>query len=149
MGFENSAGLGVNNHYGPRPILDGAGRLKTEGDKNEVRLKVTGVDLDDVGTAIPDFVVPAGSYIESVTFYVSTAFVGATAVLDIGSVANDDGWLTTAVTNIDADDDRVVASAEAFLNTTLAADAEVIASYDTAAFTAGEGELVIVYRDAI
>lgn len=150
MGFENSAGLGVNNHYGARPLVDGAGRLKTEGDKNEVRLKITGTELSDAASAIPDFVIPSGSYIVSATLYVSTAFTsGGAATLDIGSVADPDGFdVDIALTAIDADDDEVACDG-AFIGTTLSADAEVIASYETAAFTAGEAELVVVYRDAI
>lgn len=42
MGFENSAGLGVNNHYGPRDSGGTEGNIKTEGLYNEYSVELVG-----------------------------------------------------------------------------------------------------------
>lgn len=46
MAFENSAGLGVNNHFGPRSSGGTEGVVKTEGIVNEFVKDLTGAGLD-------------------------------------------------------------------------------------------------------
>ncbi len=55
MGYENTAGLGVNNHYGPRASGGTEGVAKTEGVNNEF-VK----DLDEAGLAF-GFPVPSAT----------------------------------------------------------------------------------------
>lgn len=96
--------------------------------------------------------IPAGAVIKDAYFVVGTAFTsGGSAVLDLGlkqadgTVIDEDGIdANVAVTAIDADDDVVVCDG-ALIGTRLAANAYPAASYDTAAFTAGAGTLVIKY----
>lgn len=160
MAFESTSGLGNFNHYGPRPIVDRPGALNTDGAVREVRMKITGADLADApvfadlaGAAT----IPAGAYVKSATFIVTTAFAGATATLDIGFSYNNSGAIANldddgidaaiAVTAIDAAGD-VITCDGALVGTVLAATADeyaIVPSYDTAAFTAGEGELVVEY----
>lgn len=45
MAFENSAGLGVNNHYGPRDTGGTQGVFKTEGYYNEFIYNIDGQNL--------------------------------------------------------------------------------------------------------
>ena len=48
MSRENSAGLGVNNQYGPRVVPDGAaGVFKTAGVNNELVIEISGENIND------------------------------------------------------------------------------------------------------
>lgn len=101
-------------------------------------------------TNLDEAFIPAGAYIVEAAFYVDTAFAGATAVLDIG-LKQADG------TNIDDDGiDAAIAVASltvrsgfdcdgALVPSKLQYDSYVMFTYDTAAFTAGAGRLVIKY----
>lgn len=46
MSFEDSAGINVSNHYGPRSTGGTEGVVKTEGTRNEFTLDVEGDGLD-------------------------------------------------------------------------------------------------------
>lgn len=76
MAFENSAGLGVNNHYGARLIGGAQGATKTEGIENEATVNFDGDALDK------KVVVPANAIVTQIvdgfaTGAVATATVGA------------------------------------------------------------------------
>jgi hypothetical protein len=45
MSFEDSAGLGVNNHYGPRPTGGTEGIVRTDGTNNEFMIDLAGDSL--------------------------------------------------------------------------------------------------------
>lgn len=75
-GFEDSAGLSVNNHYGQREIGGQQGRIGTVGIENEAVVNFDGQALD-----FP-VVIPAGAIVTHVidgfaTGAVATALVGA------------------------------------------------------------------------
>ena len=115
----------------------------------------------DTAAADPeDPFIPAGSVITRATLYVTTAFVGATAVLDIGlkvaagTNTDDDGILSTGIATIDAIGDVVIGDGALVLQETgdltavrFTADQYIMTTYDTAAFTAGEATLVIEYLE--
>jgi len=115
----------------------------------------------DTAAADPeDPFIPAGSVITRATLYVTTAFVGATAVLDIGlkvaagTNTDDDGILSIGIAAIDAIGDVVLGDGALVLAETgdltakrFTADQYVMTTYDTAAFTAGEATLVIEYLE--
>lgn len=107
-----------------------------------------------VAPAANDAFIPAGAYITKATLIVTTAFTGSSATLNIG-------LQTLAGSAIDADGiDAVIAVADlasigkavacngalvAGTATIGSANAYVSFDYDTAAFTAGAGKLVIEY----
>lgn len=128
----------------------------TSGEEKVFVYKVVGTAVADTDTAPASGdapFIPAGAFIKDAVFTVQTAFVGATAVLDLGTKASDgtnvadDGIDSLAIGVIDADNDAVVSDG-ALIGTVVAADAYIMATYDTAAFTAGEGTLVIKYIEA-
>ena len=109
-------------------------------------------DTDTAAVAGDEAFIPAGAVIKDAYFVVDTAFTsGGAAVLDLGlkqaagTNIDDDGIdAAIALTAIDADDD-VIACDGALVGTRLANNSYVMATYDTAAFTAGAGKLVIKY----
>ena len=141
---------------------DKAGSPRTAGDVSELVVKITGTDVPSTDAPVSTQVgIPDGAYLMSATLYVSTAFTsGGAATLDIG-LFNDDGDGTysandadgidaaIAITAIDADDDEIACDG-ALVGTTLAGTGDrplyVSYGYGTAAYTAGEAELVIQYR---
>lgn len=108
-------------------------------------------DTDTAAVAGDAAYIPAGAIVKDAYFVVDTAFTsGGSAVLDLGlkeadgTNTDDDGIDSLALAAIDADDDVVEADG-ALVGTRLAEDSYVMATYDTAAFTAGAGKLVIKY----
>jgi hypothetical protein len=113
----------------------------------------------DVTAADPESpFIPADSVITRATLYVTTAFVGATGVLDIGlkvadgTNTDDDGIdAAIAVTALDAIGDTIncngayVSSAGNLTGLRITADQYIMTTYDTAAFTAGAATLVVEY----
>lgn len=129
--------------------------------------------LDIVGTNVPTadapvdkkIMIPPGAYIESATFFVDTAFTsGGSATLDLG-LMNDDGDGTYSTLDDNGIDvalavaalaaDARVACNGAQINTSPAnstnAALPTVFSYgfNTAAFTAGRGRLVVKWRPAV
>lgn len=157
--WTNSDGLIVG--FGTHSI-DGNGAVKPSvmGDVQQIRLKITGTALLDAAVpnaleAANSAVIPSGAYVKGIYFAVTTAFTsGGSAVLDIGTVGldgvivDDDGILAgTAVATLVANYDT--ATGGALVGTKLTSAQVVYASYDTAAFTAGEGVLVVEYIPAV
>ena len=153
--WSNKDGLAVG--FG-RHTVDTAVSSKpsTSGDIQTVKLKIVGTDLVDAGFSdaiaqANSVIIPVNSYLVSATLFVTTAFAGTNAVLDIGvydvdagAIEDDDGIdaaiaVTTLVDNYDAACDG------ALIGTVLAQNSKVYASYDTAAFTAGEATLIVQY----
>jgi hypothetical protein len=112
----------------------------------------------DVTAADPESpFIPADSVITRATLYVTTAFVGATGVLDIGlkvaagTNTDDDGIDSVAVTVLDAIGDTIncngayVSSAGNLTGLRITADQYIMTTWDTAAFTAGAATLVVEY----
>ena len=113
----------------------------------------------DVTAADPESpFIPADSVITRATLYVTTAFVGATGVLDIGlkvaagTNTDDDGIDSVAVTVLDAIGDTincngayVSSSVGNLTGLRITADQYIMTTWDTAAFTAGAATLVVEY----
>lgn len=85
MAYENSAGLDVHNHYGPRNLGGATGVLKTEGAANELTVIVTGETINS--TFIPEVVIPAGAVITKATAHVTEVFAlgGTTPTILVGT----------------------------------------------------------------
>lgn len=74
MAYENSAGLGVNNHYGPRTTGGVQGVHKTEGYKNEYSIDLPTVDLKA-------YLFPRGDGVR--VYYIDSTFVEGGPVTSI------------------------------------------------------------------
>lgn len=151
--WRNDDGLTVQ--YGTRDDHKRARKVPTKSMYSEVAYVISGTDLEDaVGAddASIGFVIPAGAHITEAFLYVTTAFTsGGSAVLDIGvykqsdGTAVDDDGIDSGVAVGSLTDNAEIDCDGALVNTTLANDSTIHASYDTAAFTAGQATLVIKY----
>jgi len=161
--WTNDDGLRVRFGASKSAIAPG-GEVATEGDLRELVLSFNGTDVPATASQVPiteEAGIPSGAYIESATLYVTTAFVGATATLDLGLWYDDgDGTYTVvdadgidaaiAITAIDAADDKISCDG-ALIGTTVTDSTNgrpilISTGYGTAAFTAGVADLVIRYR---
>lgn len=152
--WENKDGLFVG--FGTRRSeSNSAPQTRTAGVEQEFRMAIKARELNDVATAAEvenGAVIPAGAFLLSASLYVNTAFAsGGVAVLDLGLlnattgvITDDDGIdVAIALNTLGAGD--VVECDGALIGEQLAAANKVIASYDTAAYTAGEATLVVRY----
>lgn len=127
----------------------------------QVSLKIVGENLKDA--AVPDALqaansvtIPAGSLIKSAVLIVTETFTsGGSAVLDIGTINASTGTIVDD-DGIDAAIDVAVLTANADITgdgaqvgAVVAVPVKLYASYDTAAFTAGEATLVVEYIPAV
>jgi len=85
MAYENSAGINVSNHYGPRDTGQTSGVIKTEGSKSTLSIVVKAADIGVALYQAPD--IPAGSLITAAYVKVSEAFAlgGTTPTIDFGT----------------------------------------------------------------
>jgi hypothetical protein len=144
---------GLQQQYGTRSVLSGAKEAAGVGVKKYLILDFNGVGLADTAPVLDLSAarLPAGAYVISATLLVETTFTGATATLDIGTFKASDGTeldmngfvAAEAVAGLTAGAD--IAGAGAQIGTIIAQDAYVIATYNTAAFTAGKARCVIEY----
>lgn len=153
--WTNADGLVVG--FGTRTVASSSGaQPSVGGQRQQVVLTIKGTDLADAVATDSDAIVhgvtiPADSLLESAKLYVTTAFAGATAVMDIGiynastGAAVDDDGIDAAVAVGTLTDNAVVACDGALIGSVLANNSKVGVSYDTAAFTAGEATLVVEY----
>ena len=114
----------------------------------------TAIGSATVAPAANDAFIPAGAYITKATLIVTTAFTGTSAALNIGlqtaagsAIAAQGIDAAIAVTAIDAIGDVVACNGTSVAGvvTVGSANAYVSLDYDTAAFTAGAGKLIIEY----
>lgn len=145
---------GLVQHYGPLSVANNARGPESKGAYKEVKLTIVGTELSDAastGQLVNCAVIPSGAHIVSGELYVTTAFAGATAVLDIGVynasslAAVDDDGIDAAIAVGSLTDNAQISSNGALIDTTLAQNSVIAASYDTAAFTAGVATLVVTY----
>lgn len=88
MGYENTAGLGVNNQYGVRTTGGGVGLEHGEGSTHILRIDLTGDSVNDaVGGFMPPVYIPKGALFKSANLRVDEAFVvtGTTPTVRIGA----------------------------------------------------------------
>ena len=153
--YTNSDGL--QQQYGPRGVLVGAKEAAGVGVKKFLTLDFNGVGLVDTAPVLDLSAarLPAGAYVIAATLLVEVTFTGATATLDIGTFKASDGTVldidgfvaASAVAGLTAGAD--IAGAGAQIGTIIAEDTYVIATYNTAAFTAGKARCVIEYMMSI
>ena len=151
--WTNADGLVVG--FGTRKVETTYSAKETgSGVEEKVVMRIRGADLADsdvTAQLVHAPVIPAGAFIKSAYLQVDTAFEGTNAVLDIGLYKASDG------TAVDDDGiDSAIATATLVAHYDVACDGaevgkeqayacKVAASYDTAAFTAGEATLIVTY----
>jgi len=162
MSYENSAGLGVRNHYGPKLMSEAVGfggQVSTSGRKKTLEW---GFAYDNLLAAPSsamgmDQYIPAGAMILSAKIQVITGFAGGTSY-DIGgydsagTAINADGLfdaLVTAAINVADDwvDSSDYTGADVDGNHAVTADYYPVVAA-TGTFTAGEARLIVEYIDA-
>lgn len=151
--WTNQDGLYVG--FGTREVEKNTGGSHSpKGAIQTMTMKIYGPDLTDA-VAAADLenaaVIPADALLVSARLFVTTAFAGATATLDIGTydasdnTAEDDDGIDAAIAVGTLTDNAVVTCDGAEVGTVMPHAMKIGASYDTAAFTAGEATLVIEY----
>ncbi len=145
MTIENTAGLGVNNQYGPRGLQEGllgGGALKAVGQEFEAVVYITGDDFAGGTSFNTQLTLPAGSFPLSATFEITEAFTVGNAD-NVISVGTDTTELTNGFTIADPETAEVTrdTSGACTWAASLAADTAVGVSVTgtTAAITAGSG----------
>lgn len=150
--WTNSDGLVVG--FGTRSVETNSGAQPSVGGlRQQVKVRIKAADLADSDVSaqlLHGVTIPADSLLESAKLFVTTAFAGATAVLDIGTYdsagsAVDDDGIDAAIAVASLGDNVVIACDGALIGTVLASNQRIGLSYDTAAFTAGEAWLVVEY----
>lgn len=161
---------GVMVGYGPHTDDTGmATKVSTAGARQHLVVDITGAMLNAAGTVTGPATtqvwythgatIPADSLLESATLFVTTAFVGGSATLDIGiwqsrksagtpgTVVDEDG-IDVAIGGTafaELEDNDVIACNGALIGTVLAYDSAVGFDIDAATITAGKATLVITY----
>lgn len=171
MGFENSAGLGNRNHYGPRTVEEKfGGEVATSGKTKQIEWVFSYDDLPDPANLDMEKFIPSGSIIHSASLQVVTAFAGGTSY-DIGlqqkdgtEIDNDGLWDALLLANINAANEVTMAETHDGTNSgALVNDAVILAdlaaSYTpiaadgyltvaaTGTFTAGKARVLVSYTD--
>jgi hypothetical protein len=153
--WDNADGLHIKFGTSEAELTVG-GESSTDGNRRVIDLKIDYSDFGATGTEtiVADNVnLPDGAFLESATFLVTTAFAsGGSATLTFGVINRDrstavdaDGIdATVAVTAIDAVGDSIACDG-ALVGTTLATGGLITSTVATAAFTAGVGNLRLVY----
>lgn len=91
MGYENSAGLGVYNHYGVRGTGGAVGSEHREGTTVTIRIDLTGQSINDaVSGFMPPVYVPAGARFKSAYLRVDEVFVvtGTSPTVRVGAAGS-------------------------------------------------------------
>ena len=148
MSKENSAGLGVNNRYGPLLTPDGvAGVFKTAGAENELVIEFSGANVND---DVIDGFIPAGSTPVEVYVEVKSAFTltGTTPALEVGTDGSEaTNGFSISEAQLEAVGTYTITSFNGTWAARLAADTSVAAALSgtSPTITGGEGRIVVRY----
>jgi len=153
MSYEDSAGLSVRNHYGPKLISESeqlGGEVSTGG---LMKQGIWEFDYDNLpvnSTGEMEMVIPNGAYIMSAQIEVVTAMAGTSGTLTVG-LEEGDGTVID-VDGIDATvaqaalvDNAVIQCDGALVGTQIDADGQLLVSTG-GTVTAGRFRVVIEYR---
>jgi len=152
MTIENSAGIGVKNHYGPRGKQDGVlsgGAVQTSGVEFEAVVYITGDDFNGTTSFDTELTLPAGAFPVEAIFDVEEAFTlgNADNVFNIGTNGSEstNGF---AIANPDAAGVTKDTSGAGTFAAALAASTAIGVSVTgtSAGVTAGSGKAKVVIR---
>ena len=147
MSYEDSAGLGVKQAYGPKQAGDHivAGGFHSENGEQTIAIQF---DETMLGEGFIDVHLPDGAQVVDANLKVETAFVGAGAIVELGTdgaeVANGISWV---VANIGTDNRWVAgATAAGTWANPLVGVTKVGLVESGGAFTAGAGCIYLTYK---
>lgn len=157
--YENNAGLGVRNHYGPKEIGDSenfGGQVSTGG---FIKQAIWEFDFDNLPVNSADggqmeAEIPAGAIIMSAEIEVVTAMSGTSGTYTVGleeadgTVIDIDGLiLISEAIQANLVDNAVVAGAGALIGTQIDEDGQLLV-VEGGTVTAGRFRVVVEYRQA-
>lgn len=147
MAFENSAGIGVFNQYGPRNTGGTIGSETTDGSTRSYSLTLTGESLNSA--FMPPVVIPKGALLKSATLRVDEAFaVSAAGTVAIGGTAPGTNGVVLTEAQLEAVGTKSVSSVAigtwATNSTTGTTAADKVAKAVTGTVTATQGKATLL-----
>ena len=149
MALENSAGINVVNHYGPRDTdASKGGQAKSTGQIKRAEWQFDYSDLPTYGSTNLQFAIPANATIVSSKWITGTAWAGGTS-LNVGlyqgdgTVIDADG-LDAAITPTTAG--AVIDGNGALVGATIGANAGELTVAATGTYTAGTATVIVEYH---
>jgi hypothetical protein len=149
MAYENTAGINVLNHYGPRGRdAKKGGQAKSTGQIKRAEWQFSYDDLPTYGSTNLEFAIPANATIVSSKWITGTAWAGGTS-LNIGlyqgngTVIDADG-LDAAITPTTAG--AVIDGNGALVGASIGANAGELTVAATGTYTAGTATVIVEYH---
>jgi hypothetical protein len=149
MAYENTAGINVLNHYGPRDTdASKGGQAKSTGQIKRAEWQFAYDDLPTYGSTNLQFAIPANATIVSSKWITGTAWAGGTS-LNVGlyqgdgTVIDADG-LDAAITPTTAG--AVIDGNGALVGATIGANAGELTVAATGTYTAGTATVIVEYH---
>ena len=149
MAYENTAGINVLNHYGPRDRdAKNGGQAKSTGQIKRAEWQFDYSDLPTYGSTNLQFAIPANATIVSSKWITGTAWAGGTS-LNVGlyqgngTVIDADG-LDAAITPTTAG--AVIDGDGALVGATIGANAGELTVAATGTYTAGTATVIVEYH---
>jgi len=149
MAYENTAGINVLNHYGPRDRdASKGGQAKSTGQIKRAEWQFDYSDLPTYGSTNLQFAIPANATIVSSKWITGTAWAGGTS-LNVGlyqgdgTVIDADG-LDAAITPTTAG--AVIDGNGALVGATIGANAGELTVAATGTYTAGTATVIVEYH---
>ena len=149
MAYENTAGINVLNHYGPRgKDAKWGGQAKSTGQIKRAEWQFTYADLPTAGSTNLQFAIPANATIVSSKWITGTVWAGGTS-LDVGlqtsaGVEIDNNGLDAAITPTIAG--AVIVGDGALVGKTIGANAGELVVAATGTYTAGTATVIVEYH---
>jgi len=149
MAYENTAGINVLNHYGPRDRdASKGGQAKSTGQIKRAEWQFAYDDLPTYGSTNLQFAIPAGATIVSSKWITGTAWAGGTSLnvglyQSNGTVIDADG-LDAAITPTTAG--AVIDGNGALVGATIGANAGELTVAATGTYTAGTATVIVEYH---
>lgn len=149
MAYENTAGINVLNHYGPRgKDAKWGGQAKSTGQVKRAEWQFDYSDLPTYGSTNLQFTIPANATIVSSKWITGTAWAGGTS-LNVGlyqgngTVIDADG-LDAAITPTTAG--AVIDGDGALVGASIGANAGELTVAATGTYTAGTATVIVEYH---
>ena len=149
MAYENTAGINVLNHYGPRGRdAKNGGQAKSTGQIKRAEWQFSYDDLPTYGATNLQFAIPANATIVSSKWITGTAWAGGTS-LNVGlyqgngTVIDADG-LDAAITPTTAG--AVIDGNGALVGASIGANAGELTVAATGTYTAGTATVIVEYH---
>ena len=109
MAYENTAGIGVNNHYGARTTGNSIGVETSDGSTHFLSISFTGASLNE--TFMPPVFIPKGALFKGYRLRVDEAFAVSTGgTVQFGGTAPGTNGVTLSETELENVGTKVLAS---------------------------------------